>query len=509
MRLVSTHYDNSMDSKKLIVIGQQQRCGGSLMVRLFDGHEQVAVHPHENYFGRPYKYFMPDFDSKLSPMRVWEDIYEPTMVALSMSQQGEGGYPLRYNFHTHKKIFVKEYPANPTYQNICYHYLYSLFKATSDYCNLNTAKYYLYFTPRHALYADDILRVFKGCHVIQVIRNPLGYYNSVKSHNRFCDIYSVKFIWRIFFYNVLRCTKKKLSNYHPIIFEEMLSSPENTLRGLCHDIGIVFNENLLIPTFGGIPWSGNSRFRKLRNIDSSVGKHYKKYLKSEEINYFKKEVYLYELLRENLSNKQNISCWNDEILEGLNIFETYLSMYKKEKPVNTKGYLLKHDSQKLYDLLVGDNSKQRPSLFYQVSDIEETKILVNSNEMLDIYYPRKIHPLRICKDLFKSLDANSSVQFIIGLINIYGSQIPEDLVSKYLNSTNLSKIVDEVIRLYKKDSRGISLSTLLTLCSRILKSDNSPKMKSCCRILIAYAKYHDFRLFESVVYFFKNHSKIF
>lgn len=470
---------------KIIVIGQQQRCGGSLIVRLFDGHEQVAVHPHENYCGRPYKYHLPLFDINASPEKVWESVFEPPMIQISKSKKCQG-YPIKYDFLNHKHLFLKNYPYDDaTYQSIYLHYLDTLFESIFEESIPSNPEYYLYFTPRHVLYSEEILETFKGSHVIQLIRNPLGFLNSVKSHNRFYDMVSAKFIWRLFFFNSLYCLKKQLTGYHLLIFEDLLKEPELYLRSLCFELEIDYDENLLIPTFGKFKWKGNSHFRKLNGIDRSVTGHHKIYLDSEEINFFDNEVALFESLKEKMYSKQDIAYWDEkEIEEGLKIFEAFLPIYKRDKPVNTKAYVFSPEGQKLYDSLLGSHKKYNAPVFCTISDIDERKTLISCGEMLDDYNSGKIPPLSINKDLIKTYDVELFAQFFIGLVNVYGSKTAGIFISKHPNSDKLSKTIDTAIQLYMRDPRGISLRFLAVLCRVIFKKNKLRKFKSFYLILL-------------------------
>lgn len=464
---------------KIIVIGQQQRCGGSLMVRLFDGHDKVAVHPLENYCGRPYKYHLPMFDIKALPEKVWESIFEPSMMQMSRLKKYQG-FRFKYIFSNHKHLFLNNYPSdNATYQSIYLHYLDSLFKSISEYSNPANPEYYLYFAPRQALYAEEILGKFEGSHVIQSIRNPLGFFNSVKFHNRFYDMDSAKFIWRLFFFNSMYCIKKRLPNYHLVIFEDMLKEPEHYLRKLCKDIDIEYNKTLLAPTFGKFKWRGDSRFRNLDDIESSVAYHYQKYLNSEEISFFEKEVLLYESLRQKIHAQQDITKWDDnEIVKELKTFTTFLSMYKREKPVNTKSYIFTPEGEKLYDSMIGGRQNHQAYVFYVISNIEERSTLISFYEMTNNDNSNKIPPMPISKAQPKLFDADLFAQFLIGLVNIYGLKKTIIFVSEYLNSNQLSKAVDATIQLFRKDSRGISLKFLIFLCKIVYKENDLRRLKS-------------------------------
>lgn len=464
---------------KLIVIGQQQRCGGSLLNRMFDGHSQAAVHPQENYSGRPYKYHLPLIDVNESPENVWKNILEPPMVLVSKFKNSRG-YSIKYDFNNHKHLFLENYPsADISYQSIFLHYFDSLFKSISEYNNPLNPKYFLYFTPRQALYSEEIINIFEGSHVIQLLRNPLGFFNSVKSHNRFYDINSAKFIWRLFFFNCLYLKKKGLKNYHLIFFEDLLEQPEKCMRNLCADLDINYEKNLLIPTSGGFEWHGNSHFKKLESIDKSVKNHYKNHLNNNEITFFDKELNLFESLRERVGRDQDINSWDSEkISEGLKVFKAYLSEYKTEKPINTKAYVFHSKSLKLYDLMLGTDGKGPESTFFMITDFDERKTLVDSFEMIGQENSTKIPPFLLDENALKALNEESFSQLFLGILNIYGPKTLNLFLSKYLDQNQLSKTKDNAIQLFKRDPRGISLKSLAFLGKMALRSNDSKRIKS-------------------------------
>ena len=464
---------------KLIVIGQQQRCGGSLLNRMFDGHPKIAVHPQENYCGRPYKYFLPSIDSGDSPDNVWKNILEPPMRLVSQFKRSRG-YPVKYDIHMHKQLFLDNFPSkDSSYSSIYLVYLDSLFKSISEYSHPEDPEYYLYFTPRQALYAEEIISRFQGSHVVQLLRHPLGFYNSVKSHNRFYDIYSTKFIWRLFFFNGLYLQKKGVRGFHLIFFEDLLEQPEKKLKDLCRNLNLDYENNLLTPTSGGLEWYGNSHFRKLKSIDKSVTDHFKKYLSQDEIAFFRKESELFESLRDRVSSHQDIKDWaSEEITQGLEAFEAYLPVYKRDKPINTKAYVSHPEAQELYASLLGTDGQCPVMDFFLITDIDEKKTLLDSFETIGREDSNNIPLFSLHEKAVKSLDEESSTQLFLGILNVYGPKTARLFLSHYLDPKKFAKTKDNAIQLFWRDPRGMSLKSLAFLARMALRSRDSKKIKS-------------------------------
>lgn len=458
----------SPERTKLIVIGQQQRCGGSLMVRLFDGQGRIFVHPHENYSGRPYKYYLPDFDVEAQPQVIWASICEPNMEIISGSHVVEGRYRLDYDFVKHRRLFLDAFPPTRGYQEIFYHYLDTMAQAINAYGHTEALEGYLYFAPRQALYAEEILRAFTGSHVVQIVRNPLGFYNSVKSHNRFYDILSAKFIWRLFYFNALFHAGRKTANFHPVIFEDLLAEPENNLRGLCAGLGIDYNDKMLTPTFGGKEWSGDSHFQKWKGIDRKAVNHYQKYLSEEEKGFLAEDMSLYNALKESWTCG-GIKQLPDlkEVGRGLEIFDKFIGLYKKEKPVNSKGYVFSGDAEQLYFALAG-NMAYVPRAYFVLTGGEEEALLADTGEIMDRRCGSS-KEMEASSDEISFMKRELLARFLISVVNVKGIGRAIAAASS-VPALRVRETVDEMLEIWNKDSRGINLKMLIFLLLWAVKS---------------------------------------
>jgi hypothetical protein len=313
----------------LIIIGQQQRCGGTLLNRLFDDHSQILSYPFENFSGKPLKYNFPNINIESSNYDLWEQLKEPHFI--EWGKQGEipklyhNKYNFIYNSTFHQKSFIEtlEKLKDKTSYNIFKAYLISFFIANKQITNkeLHKVKYILYFTPRQCLYKEEIFKMSIKIKIIHIIRNPLGFYNSAKSHD--IKLYSLeysKLIWRIFYLQAI--TSLNLNNYSIQFFENIVENPKATMKNLSKFLNINYTDNLVNTSLNGQEWLGDSHFEKQKTINPKASDRYKKLLTDSEKNEFTKELELYKNLKNSI---HTIEKQNNNIV----FFENFKSKYKE------------------------------------------------------------------------------------------------------------------------------------------------------------------------------------
>lgn len=81
--------------------------------------------------------------------------------------------------------------------------------------------------------------------------------------------------------------KEEILNEDSILvqYEELLMDPDKIMRGVAEHLGILYNKNLSVPTVCGEAWYGNSSFKSLNGIDSSVLNNSIRELNSEDIEF--------------------------------------------------------------------------------------------------------------------------------------------------------------------------------------------------------------------------------
>ena len=438
------------------------------MTRLLDNHPQLSVHPLENYFGRPYKYHLPDFDPQSPPDLIWRQLRELPFCHARQLTMHVKNFRIRLNAAHHYRRFVDQFPSNPDYANVCHHYFQSFIASLTDYPFVEQPKYCVYFTPRQALYTDEIIRCFPGSRVVQVIRHPLGFYNSTKVHNRFYDITSIKFVWRLFFFNALDLLARGVDGYHPVIFETLLAAPEPMMRKLAEQWDISYDPSLTTPTYGGAPWGGDSNFRKrVDGIDASIATHHTKHVSPEETAAFAEDAAWHEQLTDTLARGKPVSDMLDATLSAyLETFRKYMTLYRSQKPVNTKAYIFHPEAEPLYAALLGDQTSVPPRVFFAAHHVSEVGLLKDTFELSNTYTDDVSAALPDNFLTSRIEDAESTARFIVALLD---GQPPAQAVAYLreqfdteLRSQVLARAIEIVTQIDQRNFRFTSYQKLIT-----------------------------------------------
>lgn len=321
----------------LVVIGQQQRCGGTLLNRLLDAHPNLFVYPFENFNGRPNKYHFPQINVSSSLMEIWDNLKENHFIKWGIDKKIPklyyDTYEFLYNGNKHKEEFIKLGKGMKNAKSILQIYYYTFFYSIENLYKVVFPQFYVYFTPRQCLYAEEFFNIFPDGHMIQIIRHPIAFYNSGKSHN--AQEYSLercKFLWRLFVIRAIDAVFiKRWQNYHTIFFEDLILFPYQTLNKLASTLNIPYSDSLLLPTLNNKAWAGDSHFGELSGIQNDVIDYYKIYLEDKEILRFSKELEIYEELKNALLNKESDY---KKYQIALTHFRNFLTKYKKNRLVN-------------------------------------------------------------------------------------------------------------------------------------------------------------------------------
>ncbi len=114
----------------------------------------------------------------------------------------------------------------------------------------------------NAEFALDWLNLYPNAKFIHILRNP---YSNIVALRKFMDRKNFSFLNRplLGMYNSYYYLYKNIrliddQNYKVVIYEELLGSPEKTMKMLAEFVGIDYTSILLNPTLLGSNWSGNS-----------------------------------------------------------------------------------------------------------------------------------------------------------------------------------------------------------------------------------------------------------
>lgn len=261
----------------LLLVSEIQRSGGSMMAQLFDGHPELYAHPFEIHLGYPKKWDWPTLDLDLEPERWFDILFEKKPIrrfvqkGFAKADRNRAAVNQRFPFHfseaIQKEVFLSEIKREPPGDNraILNAYFTSFFAAWEGYHTGGRKRLVSGFTPRVNMYEHSragFLRDYPDGKLISVIRDPITWYASARKHSlkyRYTDR-AIK-LWCKSTRSSLELAHQYPGQIRLVSYEQILTNPQQTLRGLAEFAGIEFHESLLTPTFLGKPVRPNSSFQ--------------------------------------------------------------------------------------------------------------------------------------------------------------------------------------------------------------------------------------------------------
>ncbi len=258
----------------LVLITQLGRSGGSLLMRLFDGHPQCHAVPHE--LGRMCSGLKHDFDDAESAWQALTPRQQKQRFAVGYRQTKPRLHGDREKFafllppELQRAIFDAqlENAAKPGKRRLVDAYMTSYFNAWLDNRNLHARlpkRWVTGFEPG-AVMSVPLRRGYRGVYpdgrVISIIRDPLGWYASarrwrgrtwgdrVEAMDEWTRAAEATFAWR----------DELGDRFLVLTFADLVGHTETTMRHVAAWLGIEFVPELVEPTFNGLPIRANSSF---------------------------------------------------------------------------------------------------------------------------------------------------------------------------------------------------------------------------------------------------------
>ena len=262
----------------LALICQAQRSGGTLLIRLFDGHPQCHAHPHELLIGYPKAHTWPELPLDEKP-EIWyaklkegylSTLYKKGRRKVPLKAPGEkskGSYPFLLPPEFQRLLFLDEIERRSpiaSEREILDSYMTSLFNGWLDNHNLHgTPKdWTVAFSPRRAW--DDGLdkhfELYPDGRLISILRDPLSWYSSAQGRDPEADPAGLITLWRRSAEQMLEAANRHAERVCIVRFDELLLDTPLTMRRLAEFLGIGFDPCLTVPTFNGWPVGANSSF---------------------------------------------------------------------------------------------------------------------------------------------------------------------------------------------------------------------------------------------------------
>jgi hypothetical protein len=257
----------------LVLISQAQRSGGTLLLRLLDGHPECQVAPFQlRGIDQAAKHPFTD------PEAAWRALHDPKLV--KRYEQGHSQrkhdvpdedvlFPFELQPELQRSIYrscVAELDA-PNGRALFDCYFTSYFNAWVDYRNLETGpkRWVVGFEPglaRSIGRRNAVTALYPDGRVISIVRDPWSWYASARRWEpRWQDREAAVDHWLAAGRGALKWRKQSSKRAIRLLrFDRLLAQTEDTMRRIAVWLGIEFVAELLEPTFNGRPIRANSSF---------------------------------------------------------------------------------------------------------------------------------------------------------------------------------------------------------------------------------------------------------
>jgi len=263
------------------------------MRNLLDGHPDLFTLPFESHFFQYYGYWVQN-NYRYSTPRKYSlqsliEVYVDFIAANNVSDDklGDAFVFGKFNVQAFENYFAQlkpEHSISEAFQLFIDGAHISLFGES-----LPSGKCWVEKSVEHAEFAMDIRKAFPDSKFIHVVRNP---YSNLVSLRKYKSIgHGYPLIHRVMqtlensYYHLER-NQRLLDNYMVIQYEELLQSPESTMKSVARFIDVPYNDGLLQPTHLGGQWRGNSTSGKeFSGIASENLSGWKKQIRGLEVYY--------------------------------------------------------------------------------------------------------------------------------------------------------------------------------------------------------------------------------
>ncbi|OGQ81749.1 MAG: hypothetical protein A3F90_13415 [Deltaproteobacteria bacterium RIFCSPLOWO2_12_FULL_60_19] len=268
--------ENNIISVKcpVVLISQLQRSGGTLLCQLFDGHPQCHVHPPEWHIAYSGKGAWPELDLGAPPEEWFKILFETQVsTAFRKGYQKFAGdevdrFPFLFLPSLQREIFLRCLTRTKVTspRDVFDAYMTSYFNAWLDNQNrYGPKKIVTAFAAGFATRERNVERffdVYPDGKLLSTIRDPETWYVSARgySEKRWGDFEHSLGQWQQAAQSMLKSKERYGDRVCILKFEDVLAHTEATMRSLAPNLGIHFDNALLVPTFNKFPIRAHSSF---------------------------------------------------------------------------------------------------------------------------------------------------------------------------------------------------------------------------------------------------------
>jgi Sulfotransferase family len=258
----------------LVLISQAPRSGGTLMMRLFDGHPSCHTIGHE-LSARLWRLKAAHADD---PDTAWERVYDGGMRNRFLRGHRQSHkelnrtreqHPFLLPPSLHRRLFDLAFArfGDGSPRSVLDSYFTAYFNGWLNNQNLNTGRskqWITGFTPRLLVEPEYMPRfwiAYPDGRLISIVRNPRSWYVSARAwSNEWRRIDRSIAQWRESVSETIRVKAERPDQVHIVAFEDLVKNTEKTMRRAAKFLGLPFDPALLEPTFNRTPITANSSF---------------------------------------------------------------------------------------------------------------------------------------------------------------------------------------------------------------------------------------------------------
>ena len=238
----------------LVLITQIGRSGGTLMVRLFDGHSQCHIVPYE------LQQIFRGMGTDLKPEAAWDN--------LSSEKQYNRSRPFLLRPGFQRAIFDSCLAGlddrGPRQVMNCY--FTSFFNGWLDNANLRSTpkRWVVGFEPGGTTKLGAHSKVYPDGRVISLVRDPWGWFVSRRQNRpKWQDREVAVEAWQTHVAAALEAQAENPQRVRLVLFSDLIGRIEPTMRSLAAWLDLDFEPGLLAPSFNGLPTAARSSRRDL------------------------------------------------------------------------------------------------------------------------------------------------------------------------------------------------------------------------------------------------------
>lgn len=246
-----------------------------MLTQLFDGHPQVLVRHSELRFGRRLKHFWAELPPDLSPEAAFDQLEDPLTKRFAQTgyvkaSRAAETAPDRFDFKLdvleHRQRFLEACSGGQMHspRAILDRFVWSYFQAWQDYQQPTDTKCWCAFSARLSMMPGEPERFFSDYPdgtLISMVRDPVSWLASAKRHDPqvYGDRAQAVYLWQASALAALQLQKSGRKTIL-VIFEDLLARTRETMTALCRNLGLVFSEKILEPTFNVSPIRADTSF---------------------------------------------------------------------------------------------------------------------------------------------------------------------------------------------------------------------------------------------------------